>query len=54
MRILYIAKRGANNIAAKTHLKVIKELYGKDNIFEIDLLEKKYIERENYIAYGYN
>lgn len=32
MRILYIAKRGANNIAAKTHLKVIKELYGKDNL----------------------
>lgn len=53
MRILYIAKRGAN-IAAKTHLKVIKELYGYNNVFEIDLLEKKYIERENYIAYGYN
>ena len=54
MKILYIAKRGENNIAAKTHLKVIKELYGENNVYEIDLLEKNYNEKKNYIAFGYN
>ena len=38
MKVLYIAKRGPNNIAAKTHLSVIKAIYGEDNVIEIDLL----------------
>ena len=39
MKVLYIAKRGPNNIAAKTHLSVIKAIYGADNVIEIDLLK---------------
>lgn len=54
MKVLYIAKRGPNNIAAKTHLSVIKTIYGQDNIIEVDLLKSVPEYREGYIAYGYN
>lgn len=54
MKVLYIAKRGPNNIAAKTHLSVIKAIYGADNVFEIDLLKALPEHKDRYIAYGYN
>lgn len=54
MKVLYIAKRGPNNIAAKTHLSVIKAIYGADNVIEIDLLKAFPEHKDRYIAYGYN
>ena len=54
MKVLYIAKRGPNNIAAKTHLSVIKAIYGADNVIEIDLLKALPEHKDRYIAYGYN
>ena len=54
MKVLYIAKRGPNNIAAKTHLSVIKAIYGEDNVIEIDLLKALPEHKDRYIAYGYN
>ena len=53
MKVLYIAKRGPNNIAAKTHLSVIKAIYGADNVIEIDLLKAFPEHKDRYIAYGY-
>ena len=52
MKVLYIAKRGPNNIAAKTHLSVIKAIYGADNVIEIDLLKALPEHKDRYIAYG--
>lgn len=54
MNVLYIAKRGPHNIAAKTHLKVIQELYGEKNVFVIDLLSAEEVHRERFNSYGYN
>lgn len=54
MKVLYIAKRGPNNITAKTHLSVIKAIYGADNVIEIDLLKALPEHKDRYIAYGYN
>ena len=54
MKVLYIAKRGPNNIAAKTHLSVIKAIYGVDNVIEIDLLKALPEHKDRYSAYGYN
>ena len=54
MEVLYIAKRGPNNIAAKTHLSVIKTIYGENNVLEVDLLKSVPEYRDRYVAYGYN
>lgn len=54
MEVLYIAKRGPNNIAAKTHLSVIKTIYGEDNVLEVDLLKSAPEYRDGYVAYGYS
>lgn len=52
--ILYIAKREAHNLGANTHLRALKDIYGKNNVFEIDLLKEEYIEKNNYISFGYD
>lgn len=52
--ILYIAKRSSRDIGTVMHLKAVKELYGKENVFVIDLLNKEAIERKQYISFGYN
>ena len=53
MKVLYIAKRGPHNIGAHTHLDALKEIYGEENIFQIDLLSTKKCEKENFISFGY-
>lgn len=52
--ILYIAKREPHNLGANTHLHALKDIFGKENVFQIDLLRTEHIERENYISFGYD
>ncbi len=51
--VLYVAKRGPHDIGTKTHLKGIREVYGEDNVFVIDLLSAEYYESERFISFGY-
>lgn len=53
MKVLYIHKRGPHNIAARTHLSVLQSIYGKENIWIVDLLSPKAEKREQFISYGY-
>jgi hypothetical protein len=50
--ILYIAKRGPHNIGAITHKQALKDIYGAENLFEINLLSTEMVETENYISFG--
>lgn len=52
--ILYVAKRGENNIGAKQHLRALKELYGEERIYVVDLLNPIKEVKERYISFGYN
>lgn len=54
MKVLYIVKRGPYNIAAQTHLKVLKEIYGQENIYVVDLLSSKNVQESRFVSYGYN
>ena len=54
MKIMYVAKRGPHNIAAQTHLDVLKSIYGEENIFIIDLLSSKVVHKDRYVSYGYS
>lgn len=53
MKVLYIAKRGPHDMGTKTHFDAIKEIYGEDNIIQIDLLSKQKSEKKNYISFAY-
>lgn len=51
--ILYVSKLiSQNNIAAKMHYEAIKEIFGEENVFTIDLSPAECYRRKNYIAYG--
>ena len=50
--ILYIAKRGKHDISSRTHLQALKQIYGENNIFIVDLLNEERTERERYISFG--
>lgn len=50
--VLYIAKRGPHNIGAITHKQALKDIYGADDVFEINLLSTEVVETENYISFG--
>lgn len=50
--ILYIAKRSEYDIGSKTHLQALKDIYGENQIFIIDLLNEKVIRNEQYISFG--
>ena len=52
--VLYIAKRGPHDMGTKTHRQAIKDIYGSENVFEVDLLNKDTIETDNYISFGNN
>ena len=51
--ILYVSKLfGDGNFAADQHYKAICEIYGKENVFTIDLSPNASSRKERYIAYG--
>jgi hypothetical protein len=50
--VLYVAKRGPHNIGAITHKQALKDIYGAENLFEINLLSTEVVETENYISFG--
>lgn len=50
--ILHIAKRGPHNIAAAVHIQALKDIYGEQNIFFVDLLPGSPKFNKNYVAYG--
>lgn len=52
MKILYVSRRFESNICATIHYKAIKDIYGSDNVFTIDLRPEEKYEKERYIAYG--
>ena len=52
--VLYIAKRGSHDMGTTTHRQAIKDIYGSEYVFEVDLLNPEAIEKENYISFGLN
>lgn len=51
--ILYISNRSQNDIGAVTHLAALKEIFGSENVFCVDLKPTETAcKRENYIAFG--
>lgn len=50
--ILYIAKRGPHNIGAQTHLQALKDIFGEDNIFVIDLFKFTDEIKNNYVSFA--
>lgn len=50
--ILYVSKRFETNMCARVHLSILKELYGEDQVFIIDLRLGNEIRKDRYIAYG--
>lgn len=50
--ILYIAKRSQYDIGAKTHLEALKEIFGEDQVFVVDLFKSEAERGERYIAFG--
>lgn len=52
--VLYIAKRGSHDMGTTTHRQAIKDIYGSESVFEVDLLNAEAVERENYISFGTN
>lgn len=50
--ILYVSYRFETDIGAAIHLDILKELYGSENIYIVDLRMKDASEAENYIAFG--
>ena len=52
MKLLYISKAFEGNIGATMHYNALKELYGVENVYTIDLRPLKAYRRDKYIAYG--
>lgn len=52
MKLLYISKAFEDNIGATMHYNALKELYGVENVYTIDLRPLKAYRRDKYIAYG--
>lgn len=52
--VLYIEKRGSHNMGTTTHRQAIKDIYGSDNVYEVDLLNSEAVEKEDYISFGTN
>ena len=50
--VLYISKRGPHNIGAVTHKQALEDIYGEENVFEIDLFNQKEIETANYLSFA--
>lgn len=50
--ILYVSYRFASDIGAAIHLDILKELYGPENVYIVDLRMGDASEAENYIAFG--
>ena len=48
--VLFIAKRGQHNIGAKTHIQALREIYGSENVYEVDLFSKDSKETDHYIS----
>lgn len=52
MKIMYISRRFSENICATIHYKAIKEIFGEQNVYTVDLQRSESYEGEYYIAYG--
>ena len=50
--VLFIAKRGQHNIGAKTHIQALREIYGSENVYEVDLFSKDSKETDHYLSFG--
>lgn len=50
--ILYVAKRSSYDIGSKVHLQALKDIYGHNEVFIIDLLNSQCIREERYVSYG--
>ena len=51
--ILYISNRSEYNIGANTHLEALREIFGNNNVFRIDLrLTETSCKKQNYISFG--
>lgn len=50
--ILYVSYRFEEDIGAAIHLDILKEIYGSENIFVVDLRLKDASKADNYIAFG--
>ena len=50
--ILYVSYRFETDIGAAIHLDILKELYGEENIFVVDLRMNDAYEVERYLALG--
>lgn len=50
--ILYVSYRFQSDIGAAIHLDILKELYGPENVFIVDLQMKDAHKEENLVAFG--
>ena len=48
MKLLYISKAFEDNIGATMHYNALKELYGVENVYTIDLRPLKAYRRDKY------
>lgn len=49
--ILYIAKRSLYDVGSVTHLQALIDIYGKQNVFIVDLIRSMVHRDKNYVAY---
>lgn len=50
--VLYISKAFEDNIGATMHYNALKEIYGSNSVYTVDLRLIEPVRRKNYIAYG--
>lgn len=50
--ILYISKRFETDIGSTIHLNILKEIYGEDQVYIVDLRMGKAKSADNYVAFG--
>lgn len=50
--IIYISKAFEDNIGATMHYNALKEIYGEEQVFTIDLRFIAPCREKNYIAFG--
>lgn len=49
--ILYIVKRSLHDVGSTTHLQALKDIYGTENVFIVDLIRSLTNESTNYVSY---
>lgn len=50
--VIYVSMRFETDIGSRVHRSILEELYGRENIYVVDLRPRKYEKKENYICYG--